>query len=268
MPDTMAQRLAGKVALLTVAAGGIGLAAARWLAEEGCCVLLADIDDATELNDRKVTAEIAVLPTRMSAIGSFQPRSRAGGVSISSTITPAIMARALPSSSSQARSGDGFSQPTCWLPPGSPAPQRPPWSRAEPDRIINGGRVQASLPLLTDLADVSRMDDVAMLTRAVAPDVSPSGIPVNAVVRDEVAIAPTRATIADTPITAPADSGEPNVALLRWTGRAEEFDAAIAFLAANDAAFVTGAMLSVDAARRLPDPFGGTLCDYSIGVSG
>ena len=45
-PGDQIPRLAGKIALVTGAAGGIGRATARALAEEGAVVVAADLDEA------------------------------------------------------------------------------------------------------------------------------------------------------------------------------------------------------------------------------
>jgi 2-hydroxycyclohexanecarboxyl-CoA dehydrogenase len=70
-------RFAGRVAIVTGAASGIGRAAARDLAAEGATVVVADIDEA---GAEKVAAEIGGVAKRVDVTDAGQARSLAAGV--------------------------------------------------------------------------------------------------------------------------------------------------------------------------------------------
>lgn len=275
MPETSARRLAGAVALVTGAAGGIGLATARRLAGEECRVLLNDIDAerlaaaAAALDGGEIASEVADIADpnacrrlvaaaveRWGRIDILVNNAayhgpRAPFLELADAEWERIFATNVLAAARLARAAAAN-----MLPRGSGA-------------IINVGSIQAEMPLPTYSAYVASKGAVAALTRALAVELSPSGIRVNAVLPGVIATESARATVADARVKAPA-TFEPNAALLRRTGRAEEAAAVIAFLASQEASFITGATLAVDGGRsisRLPDPFDAKLRGYSIEVS-
>ena len=71
-------RLAGKVAIVTGGAGGIGAAAAHELAREGAAVAVVDIDEAKAA---EVVDEIRRTGARAIALGGDSQKSRRPGMS-------------------------------------------------------------------------------------------------------------------------------------------------------------------------------------------
>ncbi len=134
--------------------------------------------------------------------------------------------------------------------------------------MVNLGAIQSDLPLPTYLPYAASKGGVAALTRALAAELSPYGVRVNAVIPGTIDTESFRDTLA--PGTTDPESGGPGRAdpprqadlprvasLLPRPGTASEVASAVAFLAGDDASYVTGALLHVDGGRslsRLPDP--------------
>ncbi len=117
--------------------------------------------------------------------------------------------------------------------------------------IVNLGAIQAELPLPTYLPYAASKGGVAALTRALAAELSPYGVRVNAVIPGTIDTESFRETLS-------TNTEPPRVAsLLPRPGTATEVASAVAFLAGDDASYVTGALVHVDGGRslsRLPDP--------------
>ncbi|MFD4976357.1 SDR family NAD(P)-dependent oxidoreductase [Streptomyces sp. NPDC058424] len=121
--------------------------------------------------------------------------------------------------------------------------------------IVNMASIQERLPVSTHTAYVTSKGGISALTRAMAVELSPLGIRVNAVapgVIDSPSMVETlQERASDTNVTPPT--------LLRRFGRPEEVAAAVAFLCSAEAAYITGAILPVDGGRtlsRYADPLG------------
>lgn len=119
--------------------------------------------------------------------------------------------------------------------------------------IVNLTAIQAALPVATYAAYVASKGGLISLTRALAVELSPHGIRVNAVAPGAIASGSTADAL--------ALSGSPTQeapTLLGRMGSVDEVAAACVFLVSPAASFVTGAMLVVDGGRSLsrqPDPF-------------
>lgn len=114
--------------------------------------------------------------------------------------------------------------------------------RGEPGRIINVSSVLGQLGRAQDVAYAAAKAGLDGLTRALAAELGPRGVTVNAVAPGPFATE-VNSTLADDPGW--ADWLRSRSALGRW-GRPEEIAGAVVFLACDAASFVTGQTLNVD----------------------
>lgn len=121
--------------------------------------------------------------------------------------------------------------------------------------IVNLASLHAQLPLPRHVAYAASKGGISALTRALAVELAPHGVRVNAVVPGMVGSEALLTEIDDVSGGSPA-AAEPST-LVGRLGRPEEIASAVAYLTSDEAAFVTGALWQVDGGRaisRKPDP--------------
>ncbi|WP_026909829.1 SDR family NAD(P)-dependent oxidoreductase [Patulibacter minatonensis] len=256
----MSGRFAGKVALVTGAGSGIGAAVAERLADEGAFVVLVGRRGlALEETAVRLGGHAAVLPLDVASSGDVAARIPEA---LAAHGTPDVVVHAAGqtvlgalhdlSDEDWDRQMDVNLRSIHLL-------TRATW----PAMVEHGGgsvvtvastASHAAFP--QDAAYVASKGAVLALTKAMALDGAADGIRVNAVCPGYIDTPNLRGYFdgQDDPAAAAASAGA--AAPLGRMGRPDEIAAAIAFLASDDASFVTGASLLVD---------GGVLAQVPVG---
>jgi NAD(P)-dependent dehydrogenase (short-subunit alcohol dehydrogenase family) len=288
VPDTssstesfvVGQRLVGKAALVTGAAGGIGRSIAHRLAAEGCNLLLTDID-AARLDE--VTTSLASEGFRVAAVAADLAKAgerdrlipealdRWGQIDIlvnnATQPGPRTLFLDLPEEEWSLIFAVNVTA-TAVLCRAAARSMRD----AGRGSIVNITSIQVDMPVRTYAAYVASKGAVLGLTRALAVELSPAGIRVNAIAPGVIAtdtfeIALKIGDAARGAQATPASS-HPPATLLGRSGHADEIASAVAFLSSSDASFITGALLRVDGGRsisRRADPFEAAFGEHFAG---
>lgn len=260
---TSSTRFAGRVAIVTGAAGGIGQAVAVRLAAEGATVAVVD---KRHHDAAKVAAEITAAGGRAEPHGIDLSDSAARRSLVPDVLAAhgrvdvlvnnaATLGRRLPladldeddwqtviTTNLTAAAFLARDAARDMLPRGAGS-------------IVNVTSLQANLPLPAHIAYIASKGGVSALTRALAVELGHTGVRVNAVVPGMIG-SPGLADEFDDAAAAGASAVRaPN--LIGRLGTPDEVAGLVAYLASDDAAYVTGALWEIDGGRNLsrePDP--------------
>jgi NAD(P)-dependent dehydrogenase (short-subunit alcohol dehydrogenase family) len=253
---TPAARFAGKAALVTGGTSGIGLAAARRLAEDGAAVLVLGRDE------ERLALAVATL---REALPGATIDGRAADVTDAAAIAEAVAAAAALGTRLDvlvAAAGiDGEGRDILDLDPGAFARVldvnvRGLFIAAQAAaREMTRDRLGGSIVLVASVNGLAAEPGFAdynaskggavLLARSMGRDLAGRGVRVNAVCPGYVRTPMTQASLDDPATLATINAGIP----LGRVARPDEIAAVIAFLASDEASYVTGSAIVVDGGR-------------------
>jgi NAD(P)-dependent dehydrogenase (short-subunit alcohol dehydrogenase family) len=247
-------RFSDRVALVTGAAGGIGAAIAARFAAEGARVAVADVRDpapvAGEIGALPITVDLAdpvrrkeIVPAVLDAYGRVD-------VLVNNAATLGVQRDAL-------RLAEEDWDTVLAVNLTAAAVLARDAARDMATRgagvIVNLTSLHEHLPIPGHVAYAASKGGVTALTRALAVDLAPHGIRVNAVVPGMIGSDSLHESLAG----AGASSVTAPPTLLGRLGTPDEVASTVSYLASAEAEYVTGAIWRVDGGRgvsRRPDP--------------
>ena len=248
MSDPVARRLEGRVAVITGAASGIGLATAHRLASEGATVVVADLNDeagsaaAADLGGRYVRVDVTSLEDneRMYA-EAFEAYGRVDIAFHNAGISPPDDDSILETGLDAWRRVQEVNLTSVYL--GCKA-AIPYMQRGGKGSIINTASFVATMGAATSqISYTASKGGVLAMSRELGVQFAREGIRVNALSPGPV----------NTPLLQELFAKDPERAARRLVhipmgrfAQAEEIAAAVAFLASDDSSFITAANFLVD----------------------
>jgi len=239
----MTARLAGRTALITGGARGQGAAHGRRLAEEGAAVILGDIlDDAGEAHARELRAaghDVHYLRLDVTAPADWDAavaaaESRTGRLDV--LVNNAGVVRVAPVVD---ESDDGWGTTLAVNATGVFYGMRaaiPALRRSGGGAVINIASIYGPVGAPGYVAYTASKGAVIAMTKVAALEHAQDRIRVNAICPGPVR----------TPMSEEEGDASVDVTPVRRRAEPEEISAAVAFLASDDAVYVTGAELAVD----------------------
>jgi NAD(P)-dependent dehydrogenase (short-subunit alcohol dehydrogenase family) len=259
----MTGRLQDRVALVTGAARGIGLAAAQVLAEEGACVLMCDLDEevvrsvADDLRKDKLTVQ--AIKTDVSDQASIA-QAVAAAVStwgrLDILVSNAAITDDTPFESISAERWHRVMNVNLDSVLYGAQAAMPHLKRSPCASIINVASIQGLRGQPNSMAYATAKGAVVNLTRCMAVDFGPLGVRVNAIAPGYI---DTRMALMHGNVHEHQTDWFQDVFIkhgrlpLRRPGKAEDVAGPVLFLASDDSRYVTGQVLVVD---------GGLTCTY------
>jgi NAD(P)-dependent dehydrogenase (short-subunit alcohol dehydrogenase family) len=252
----MTGRLHDRVALVTGAARGIGLAAARALAGDGARVMLSDID-ADVLQDAAGALQASGLQVQSVAADVADPASLAGAVAAAASawgrldilVSNAAITDDTPFESISAERWHGVMRVNLDSVLHGAQAAMPHLKRSPCASIVNVASIQGLRGQPNSMAYATAKGAVVNLTRCMAVDFGPLGVRVNAIAPGYI---DTRMALMHGNVHEHQTDWFQDVFIkhgrlpLRRPGTAEDVAGPILFLAGDDSRYVTGQVLVVD----------------------